>query len=562
MAHLSGREAGEAELNSPDFPPAFFGYHRKAVDQYLQELLQSKLASAEQISRYPDSTASGAQVDRYRELGSEIGDLLRSVQDTAARIRRQAEEDAASWRGEATTEVEKRIVEAQAAAEELRASAWEVATEMIAQLQEVEVETYHSIEKHSQEIIAEAENESHRIREDARRRAESIRSDANVESLEVEERTRTLCDQMIDSAQQRVSAIQERVLALERHRDQLLEEIGGIRSGAAPIGVKLVDQTGALIYRPAPEVEEVAHVTPQHEMSGLVRVIPPDESEETSTADHPQPQEAVSDPEGDTSAEALAPGVLSDDPVAGSSPTPAEEKGKATSDADRAGPQDALGGLEDLFASLRKEGPSASRSSSTPSAGRNGSADTSPPPAETRRESPPASEAEAETLREEMLLPVANRFLRLFKRLLAEEQNRVLEGIRVGDLHWNAEEVDGRLRPHLEMLMEQSWQAGHTAAERMIGRDMSKPAFEAEPERGFAHLLVADVTEAIDVVGPAENVSQRSRVGSRVFRIWRTDTLENHLRDLASRYYQQGLTRSLREAGVPAASVVSAGQTR
>ena len=328
MAHLSGREAGEAELNSPDFPPAFFGYHRKAVDQYLQELLQSKLASAEQISRYPDSTASGAQVDRYRELGSEIGDLLRSVQDTAARIRRQAEEDAARWRGEATTEVEKRIVEAQAAAEELRASAWEVATEMIAQLQEVEVETYHSIEKHSQEIIAEAENESHRIREDARRRAESIRSDANVESLEVEERTRTLCDQMIDSAQQRVSAIQERVLALERHRDQLLEEIGGIRSGAAPIGVKLVDQTGALIYRPAPEVEEIAHVTPQHEMSGLVRVIPPDESEETSTADLPQPQEAVSDPEGDTSAEALAPGVLSDGPVAGSGPDAGRGEGQ------------------------------------------------------------------------------------------------------------------------------------------------------------------------------------------------------------------------------------------
>ena len=562
MAHLSGREAGEAELDSPDFPPAFFGYHRKAVDQYLQELLQSKLAGAEQLSRYPDSSTSDAQVDRYRELGSEIGDLLRSVQDTAARIRRQAEEDAARWRGEATTEVEKRIVEAQAAAEELRASAWEVATEMIAQLQEVEIETYHDIEKHSQEIIAEAENESHRIREDARRRAESIRSDANVESLEVEERTRTLCDQMIDSAQQRVSAIQERVLALERHRDQLLEEIGGIRSGAAPIGVKLVDQTGALIYRSATEVEETAHVTPHHEMSGLVRVIPQDESEETSTADLPRPQEAASDPEGDPSAVAPERGALPDDPVAGPGPPPAGDQDEATSEAGRAVPQDALGGLEDLFASLRKETPSASRSSSAPPVGRNGSADAAPPSAEPRQETPQVGEAEAETLREEMLLPVANRFLRQFKRLLAEEQNRVLEGIRVGDLLWSAEEVDGRLRPHLEMLMEQSWQAGHTAAERVVGRDISKPVFEAEPERGFAHLLVADVTEAIDVVGSAENVSQRSRVGSRVFRIWRTDTLENHLRDVASRYYQQGLTRSLRGAGVPEAMVVTASRTR
>lgn len=562
MAHLSGREAGEAELDSPDFPPALFGYHRKAVDQYLQELLQSKMASTEHLSRYPDSPASGVQADRYRELGREIGELLRSAQETAARIRKQAEEDAASWRGEATTEVEKRIVEAQAAAEELRASAWEVATEMIAQLQDVEIESYHDIEKHSQEIIAEAENESHRIREDARRRAESIRSDANVESLEVEERTRTLCDQMIDSAQQRVSAIQERVLALERHRDQLLEEIGGIRSGAAPIGVKLVDQTGALIYRPAPEVEETAHVTPQHEMSGLVRVIPQDETEETSTADPPRPQEVASDSEGQRTTKDPGPGALPGDGVAGGGPTPAGEQGKATSEEEAVQPQDALGGLQDLFASLRKEVPAATRSSSTQSAGRNGSADAASPSTEARQESPRAGGAQAEKLREEMLLPVANRFLRQFKRLLAEEQNRVLEGIRVGDLLWNAEEVDVRLRPHLEMLMEQSWQAGHTAAERMVGRDISKPAFDAEPERGFAHLLVADVTEAIDVVGSAENVSQRSRVGSRVFRIWRSDTLESHLRDLGSRYYQKGLARSLREAGVSEASAVSAGELR
>ncbi len=556
MAHLSGREAGEAELDSPDFPPAFFGYHRKAVDQYLQELLQSRLASAEQLSLYPDSAASGDQVDRYRELGREIGDLLRSVQETAVRIRRQAEEDAARWRGEATTEVEKRLVEAQAAAEELRASAWEVCTKMIAQLQEVEVESYHNIEKHSQGIIAEAENESHRIREDARRRAESMRSDANVESLEVEERTRTLCDQMIDSAQQRVYAIQERVLALERHRDQLLEEIGGIRSGAAPIGVKLIDQTGALIYRPAPEAEEPAHVTPQYEMSGLVRVIPQDEGEEASNVDVPQPEEAASDPADERSKKGPAPGVLPED---GAGPTPAGEQSKAASEDERTDP---LGGFEDLFASLRQVAPAPSRSSSKQPVGRNGSAEIAPPSTEPRRESPRMGDVEAETLREEVLLPVANQFLRQFKRLLAEEQNRVLEGIRVGDLLWNAEEVDGRLRSHLEMLMEQSWQAGHSAAERMAGRDISKPAFEAEPERGFAHLLVADVTEAIDMMGSAENISQRSRVASRAFRIWRTDTLESHLRDLGSKYYQQGLARSLRDAGVSEASVVSAGETR
>ena len=456
-------------------------------------------------------------------------------------------------------EVEKRIAEAQAAAEELRASAWEVSTEMIAQLQEVEVESYRNIEKHSQEIIAEAENESHRIREDARRRGESIRSDANVASLEVEERTRTLCDQMIDSAQQRVSAIQERVLALERHRDQLLEEIGGIRSGAAPIGVKLVDQTGALIYRPAPEAEETGHVTPQHEMSGLVRVIPQDEAEEASPADLQQPEEAASDPASERSAEDHATGILSED---GAGSAPVGEMEETTSEEEGARPQDALGGFEDLFASLRQVAPGAPRSSPRQPVGPNGSADAALPTGEPREEGPTIGDVEAERLKEEMLLPVANQFLRQFKRLLAEEQNRVLEGIRVGDLMWNAEEVDGRLRSHLEMLMEQSWQAGHSAVERMAGRDIARPAFEGEPERGFAHLLVADVTEAIDMAGSAENDSQRSRVASRVFRIWRSDTLESHLRDLGSKYYRQGMARSLREAGISSASMVPAGETR
>ena len=552
MAHLSGREPGDAELNSPDFPPAFFGYHRKSVDQYFQELMQSRSPSTERFPLHPDS---GDQADRYRELGTEIGDLLRSVQETAARIRRQAEEDAARWREEATTEVEKRIVEAQAAAEELRAAAWEVSTEMIAHLQDMEIEAYHSIEKHSQEIIAEAENDSHRIREDARRRAESIRSDANVESLEVEERTRALCDQMIDSAQQRVSAIQERVLALERHRDQLLEEIGGIRSGAAPIGVKLVDQTGALIYGAAPEAEETAHVTPTHEMSGLVRVIPQDEPDEAVTGDILRPELSDSTP-GDAGP-ATTPGVASE-----AGPTRATGQDRAVPEDERTDPADALGGFEDLFASLRQTAPAASQPPARPSDRRNGAAESAPASAEPRREAPRVEEAEAEAVREEMLLPVTNQFLRRFKRLLAEEQNRVLEGIRVGELAWNAEDVDARLRSHLEMLMEQSWQAGHSAAQRLAGREIPRPAFEAQEERGFAHLLVSDVTEAVDMAGSTQDASQRSRVASRVFRIWRSDTVESHLRELGSKYYRQGLARSLREAGVPDASVAAAGEVR
>ena len=559
MSDLSRRESGE-ERDSPGFPPAFLGYQRKAVDQYLKELFESRMASLEIPALYSGSPVSGDQVDRYRELGREIGDLLRSVQETAARIKEQAELDAAQWRGEATTEVERRIVEAQAAAEELRGAAWEVSTEMIAQLQDVELETYRDIEKHSQEVIAEAENESHRIREDARRRAESIRSDANVESLEVEERTRTLCDQMIDSAQQRVSAIQERVLALERHRDQLLEEIGGIRSGAAPIGVKLVDQTGALIYRPSPSSEEEpSHVTPHHEMSGLVRVITQDKPAEAPIEDSSRPGSAVSTPVEEKPTEEPAPTMLSGDRTVEAGPTQEAEEGSATKKVEEAHSSGALGDFEDLFASLRQVAPGASPPSSKPAVGRrNDSAEQASSAAASRPVTPRVGDAEAAALKEEMLLPVSNHFLRLFKRLLAEEQNRVLEGIRIGELLWNVEEVDSRLRSHLEMLMEQSWHAGHDAAERLAGQDIPKPAFDLGQERGFAHLLVADVTEAMDMVRSTEDIPQLSRLASRMFRVWRSDTLESHLQELGSRYYQQSLVQSLREASVSGTSAASA----
>ncbi len=510
MTDLSVRKAGE-EPKIPPFPAALLGYQRRAVDRYLKGLIESKATGSQVLGLRPDAILPAENLNRYQDLGREIGELLSAVQQTATAIKEQAEMDAAQWRGEATIEVQKRIAEAQTAAEELRAAAWEVSTQMIVQIQEVERDAYRSIRKHSQEVLAEAENESHRIREDARRRAEAIRSNAHVESLEVEERTRNLCDQMIESAEQQVSAIQERVLALERHRDQLLEEIGGIRSGVAPIGVKLVDQTGGLIYPSTPAEEAPSHVTPQHEMSGLVKVISPTgESEDVSPQD--------------------SPGKTSEQTTTGS--TEEKVKEEPTKQLDSPVHPD----FEDLFASLREisvpvPGPAV------------GGTEASRPPMVTHM-----GKDEAVELREAMLLPISNQFVRLFKRLLTEEQNRVLEGIRTSQLNWGEEEVSNRLRSHLEMLAEQSWQAGHGAAERMAGRSIPRPGMALEEEPGFTSRLVADVNEAIDLQGE-EGDTPRSLMVSRMFRVWRSERLERHLQELSEKYYEQGLAESLEAVG-------------
>lgn len=514
MTDLSVRETTE-ESRIPAFPSAFLGYQRKAVDRYLKGLLDSRASRSSALELHSAMAVPSDHLNRYQDLGREIGDLLAAVQQTAVRIREQAQMDAAQWRGEATIEVQTRIADAQATAEELRAAAWDVSTQMIIQIEDMEVEAYRSVKKQSQEVIAEAENESHRIREDARHRAEAIRSNAHVESLEAEERTRMLCDQMIESAEQQVAAIQERVLALERHRDQLLEEIGGIRSGVAPIGVKLVDQTGGLIYPPTPSEDTPSHITPQHEMSGLVKVISPSG----------QPQDAPSQPPIGGPPEKADP-PTSEEPGPGDH-EPAEQLEEAPTRP-----------FDDLFSALR--------STSSP---------TSEEADEQRQEHPSFTPAQAEVqekkaleMKEAMVLPISNQFVRLFKRLLTEEQNRVLEGIRVGQLAWDAEEVDTRLRSHLEMLMEQSWQAGHKAAELAAGHTIPKPGLEMEGEEGIARSLVADVNQAMESEDLEEDASQASLMASRTFRVWRSEKLERHLQEMTERYYRRAMAESLAAA--------------
>ena len=510
MSDLSVWQPGK-DTEIPAFPLVLLGYQRKAVDLYLRSLFETPGTGSEVIERQADPAVPTGQLDRYQDLGREIGYLLSAVAETAAQIREEAEKDAAQWREGAISDVQNRVSDAAATAEELRKAAWEVSTQMIAQLQEMEQDAYRSIEKHSQEVIAEAESDAHRIREEARRRADGIRSNANVEALELEERSRELCDRMIDSAEQQVAAIQERVLALERHRDQLLEEIGGIRSGKAPIGVKLVDQSGGLVFpNPPDEGEEPVHVTPRHQMSGLVKVITPSKPSEESDAPPSTGGAEESEPSGSAGKSA------------GESPRRQDER---TDDS-----------FEDLFSALRAT-----------------TVISSTPVKRTPVENPPAQaaaqvdEEQAIERREEMLLPVSNQFLRQFKRLLTEEQNRVLEGLRTGELEWGEEDVDARLQPHLQMLVEQSRQAGHRAAQQLTGRSLPKPSASAETEAGFTAQMVAEVTEAMGAEDSSD-ATQRARLASRTFRVWRSEKLERFVRDISESHYQQGLSESVETA--------------
>lgn len=282
-----------------------------------------------------------------------------------------------------------------------------------------------------------------------------------------------------------------------------------------------MDQTGALIYGTPDQAAEPGHVTPEHEMSGLVRVI---SSSEAAAAEAAKPAEPESPP---------APASSDDGPQDNQTADPEDPIPSA------AAPPGSSSEMEDLFSALRKAPTS-----------------TGAPRREKAERQPPAQvptgmgeNAEREE-KESLLLPIIGQYLRLFKRLLAEEQNRVLEGLRTGELAWEARDVERRLGSNVEMYLEQCHEAGHGAAERVAGQQVPKAGLDLTSDRGFFRSLVTDVTEAIEGVASSADHSQRSVVASRVFRLWRSEKLERHLQGLGSRYYEDGYRGALKAAGV------------
>ena len=97
MTDLSVRKPGE-EPKIPPFPAALLGYQRKAVDRYLKGLLDSNSTRSQVLDLRSDAILPTEHLNRYQDLGREIGELLSAVQQTAVKIREQAETDAAQWR--------------------------------------------------------------------------------------------------------------------------------------------------------------------------------------------------------------------------------------------------------------------------------------------------------------------------------------------------------------------------------------------------------------------------------------------------------------------------------
>jgi hypothetical protein len=152
-------------------------------------------------------------------------------------------------------------------------------------------------------------------------------------------------------------------------------------------------------------------------------------------------------------------------------------------------------------------------------------------------------------LRDRLLLPIGNRALRNLKRQLTEEQNAVLEELRLDEQGWlpSAEAIRDRVRADLVVLFAESYGAGHLAAEELLGGRISRPATpRVDLAEEFALGLSEEITEVVgDGRAAGQGARQLGASVSRVFRAWRTDHAERRVREVSLAAYHEGLVRSV-----------------
>ncbi len=157
------------------------------------------------------------------------------------------------------------------------------------------------------------------------------------------------------------------------------------------------------------------------------------------------------------------------------------------------------------------------------------------------------------SLRDRLLLPVTNRGLRAVKKHLVEEQNLALEELRLDAEGWGApaDRLRERLDADLTTLMSESIEAGHQAAEALVGEDLPAPTTDPATGTGdFVDALIGDLAQTLAEGRAAGQGDRELSAGvSKVFRIWRTDQAERRLRMLALGLYHSGVVAAMRSAG-------------
>jgi DivIVA domain-containing protein len=252
-----------------EFRSGFRGYETSEVRAFLKEvaaglaaLVEDRDALTERLAQF-EGKDLGAEID---SISQEVAGVLQSARTAAETIRERAAADASRWRTEAVADVEAERAAAVVDAEQLRADAWSTADQLVSQCQAHADGVIEAAEQEALRLVGEAERESHRLQAAARREAEDMVRAARMESERLAAESKARHDELIAEAMRQSEAAQERTLALEQRRQELMKELEAVRSTLIQVEGELDQRRERLglppTEEPPPAAAKVVTATP------------------------------------------------------------------------------------------------------------------------------------------------------------------------------------------------------------------------------------------------------------------------------------------------------------
>lgn len=213
-----------------EFRSGFRGYETSEVRTFLAEVAAGLAALVEDRDALVARLESGDLKSEIQAVSHEVGQVLETARAAAATMRERASNDATKWRSEAIAEAEAERKRAAIDAERLRTDAWTTSEQLLSQCQVQAGKVVEAAEAESLRLLGEAEREAHRLLAASRRESEDLVRAARMEAERVAAESRARHDEMIAKALEQSEAAQQRTLALEQRRQELLRELEMVRA--------------------------------------------------------------------------------------------------------------------------------------------------------------------------------------------------------------------------------------------------------------------------------------------------------------------------------------------
>jgi DivIVA domain-containing protein len=592
------------DIRARKFAASRRGFDRSEVTEFLSRV-------ADRVGSLEDELGSIAQ--RLDQLGiTELPDLKREMDDLGSEIQNvldAAMNAAEGLRSRAHLDAKTRLDEATEVSQSTRGDAWETGTELLLEADAAAGRMLAEASEDALFIRAEAEQDAKRLISVARRQADEMLRSSRDDGERIVVIAKAESEAILEGARQSAEKAQERARALENRRSELLgeleaaesaiREIESAQSGGPDVGVAVFASgaeeptrwpadDGAVRILPAadpatPLIEPepvdaeamAAEVAQMRSEITLPQTTEADEDDTPAAAEVDssaieddvltEPFEAVTDDadadEIDVVAEEDEP-----DPVVAADPDPeitAPEEPPAADPvvADKVTVVSSDPGIEALFAKLRRAPEDAAPAAVAAPA--EVVAEPVPSQVPSLEVVPPIAVGGGFDRRDRMLLPIENLGLRGLKRRIVELQNRVLEELRTSDGKWRLgrELVVQMMGDELDAVLRDSFQAGHAAAAESVGA--AEPQVTGGPEQGAAETLIFDLHRDVQAVLDRDSAGGSRRLTSdvgRVFRGWRTDEAERHVRQAARRAFNDGLVAGYARLGVDEVEVSAPGR--